>query len=468
MAATEIKKADATAVKFAIPTGEIPTIIETLKGGRKLPDITKFNNEYDPQKHAIFTDQNKYQDRKVITDFVDVDNVEKKKTVTIPLNRIGLPYQKKIVSIATTFFCGNPIKYMNSDEESEIYKSFSAVIDRNKMKFIDREAIDCVGRFTEVAELWYYTEEDNEFYGFTSKYRLKVKILSPEIYELYPVFDDNDDLVAFSRGWKSTDGKKEFFETYTAEQTIKWEKEANWVQVSSVPNAIGKIPIVYRKQDKVEWADVQSIIDRVENIYSNTAESNDRFAFPILKLKGKVTGQLSNDKTGRVLQMEDGADADFVNSSNAGEALQSELDRLDGDIHDFTNTPNISFDNMKGLGNVLSGVGAEFLFLSAHLKVMDKLAIHVPAFQRRVSVIEAHLKNFNTAYAKEILDVEPVVTPFIINDDAEFIRFLMEANGGQPIYSQEYSMKLAEIKNPEEMIKQIAGQDAAVQENVFK
>ena len=439
---------------------EIKDLIEQYKGGVQPVDVTKYNNEYDVKKHGIFTNLVKYPDRTVITDYVDENNIKRSKTVIIPLNRIGLPYQKKIVSIATTFFCGNPIKYTNNNENEELYKSFQKVIEKNKMKFIDRDVIQSVSRFTEVAELWYHIEEPNEDYGFPSKFKLKVKILTPDINKLYPVFDSNDNLVSFAREWKVKN--KTFFEVYTAENIIKFEKEKDWVQTESVINPIGKIPIVYRKQEDVEWADVQSAIERLEGIYSSTAESNDRFAFPILKVKGKVTGQLTQDKSGRVFQLDEGADIEFANQPNAGENITVEINRLERDIHDFTSTPNISFDNMKGLGNMMAGSSAEFLFLSAHLKVMDKLSIHIPALQRRISIIESYLKLFNVKYKNDTLDVEPVVTPFVINNDADFIRSLMEANGGKPIYSQEYSMQKAGIKNPTEMIEQIGNEEGNV------
>lgn len=439
---------------------EIKDLIEQYKGGVQPVDVTKYNNEYDVKKHGIFTNLVKYPDRTVITDYVDENNIKRSKTVIIPLNRIGLPYQKKIVSIATTFFCGNPIKYTNNNENEELDKSFQKVIEKNKMKFIDRDVIQSVSRFTEVAELWYHIEEPNEDYGFPSKFKLKVKILTPDINKLYPVFDSNDNLVSFAREWKVKN--KTFFEVYTAENIIKFEKEKDWVQTESVINPIGKIPIVYRKQEDVEWADVQSAIERLEGIYSSTAESNDRFAFPILKVKGKVTGQLTQDKSGRVFQLDEGADIEFANQPNAGENITVEINRLERDIHDFTSTPNISFDNMKGLGNMMAGSSAEFLFLSAHLKVMDKLSIHIPALQRRISIIESYLKLFNVKYKNDTLDVEPVVTPFVINNDADFIRSLMEANGGKPIYSQEYSMQKAGIKNPTEMIEQIGNEEGNV------
>ncbi|SDE15788.1 phage portal protein [Riemerella columbipharyngis] len=427
--------------------------IEEYKGGRTLPKIGDYNKQYEVKQHEIFTNLIKYPDRKVTTDYIDSNGKKERKEETIALNRIGLPYQKKIVNIATTFLCGTPIKYTNSLEEEDLYNAFQKVIEKNKMKFVDKEIVTAVGRFTECAEYWYPTNEANNHYGFDSQFRLKVKVLMPDKYNLYPKFNENDDLISFGREFKN--GDKTIFEVYTAEKIIRYERDDEWKKVEEKPNVIGKIPIVYYKQENVEWADVQTIIERLEFIYSNIAESNDRFSFPILKLIGKVEGQLSKDKSGRVLQLEQGANAEFANQPQANQSIESETDRLERDVHDFTSTPNISFDNMKGLGNMLAGSSAEFLFLSAHLKVMDKMAIYIPALQRRASIIKSYLQKFNVKFAKNDLEVEPVITPFIINNDADFIKFLMEANGNKPLYSQEYSMQKIGIKNPKEMMAQI-------------
>lgn len=431
---------------------EISEIIESYKGGRKLPDIEAYNKDYDVKKHKIFNIA-EYPDKKVESKYTDEKGEVKTKIDTVKLNRIGLPYQKKIVNIATTFLCGEPIKYTNNSEDTELYDAFQKVIEKNKMKFIDKEIVTAVGRFTECAELWYHIEEANQHYGFPSSFRLKVKVLTPDKNHLYPVFDENDELISFSREFKI--GDKTIFEVYTAEKIIRYENDGEWKEMVNIDNPIKKIPVVFYKQEQVEWADVQSAIERLEQIYSNNAESNDKFAYPILKLRGEVVGQFTKDNTGKVMQLGENADADFVVPPTANQSLNDEISRLERDIHDFTSTPNISFDNMKGLGNMLAGSSAQFLFLSAHLKVMDKLAIYIPAFQRRASVIKSYLQYINVKLDNKELDIEPVITPFVINNEAEFIRFLMEANGNKPIYSQEHSMQKAGIKNVQEMIKQI-------------
>lgn len=431
---------------------EISEVIESYKGGRELPDIEAYNKDYDVKKHKIFNIA-EYPDKKVESKYTDEKGDKKTKTDTVKLNRIGLPYQKKIVNIATTFLCGEPIKYTNNSEDTELYDAFQKVIEKNKMKFIDKEIVTAVGRFTECAELWYHIEEANQHYGFYSSFRLKVKVLTPDKNHLYPVFDENDELISFSREFKI--GDKTIFEVYTAQRIIRYENDGEWKETINTENPIGKIPVVFYKQEQVEWADVQTAVERLEQIYSYSAESNDKFAFPILKLKGEVTGQFAKENSGKVIQLGESADADFVIPPTANQSLNDEISRLERDIHDFTSTPNISFDNMKGLGNMLAGSSAQFLFLSAHLKVMDKLAIYIPAFQRRASVIKSYLQYINVKLDNKELDIEPVITPFVINNEAEFIRFLMEANGNKPIYSQEHSMQKAGIKNAQEMIKQI-------------
>ena len=98
--------------------------IEKYKNKRILPNIKKFNEEYIVTEHQIFKNKYRYPDREVISDYIDENGDKKTKTTTIPLNRIGLPYQKKIVSIATTFLCGEPVKYTNNTQDTNLYDAF--------------------------------------------------------------------------------------------------------------------------------------------------------------------------------------------------------------------------------------------------------------------------------------------------------------------------------------------------------
>lgn len=422
-----------------------------------LPDIAKYDSEYNVEKHKIFTDLINFPDREAEVIRKNEKGEEVVETITIPRNRIGLPYQKRTVNIATTFLFGNPVQYTNNLDDDTLYIAFKEVVSRNKMIYFDKDISNSVGRWKECAELWYDIEGESEYNSFKAVRTLKVKLLTPDIYNLYPVFDQTDNLVSFGREFSIKEANKDvrIFEVYTATEIITYRNEGSGWTEEIVQNLLGKIPIVYYS-GKIEWEDVQTGIERLERIYSNVGESNDKFAFPILALNGEVEGSFSRDRSGKVLMFKGDGSGQFLAPPQANENLVSEITRLDDDIHTFTNTPNIfSIKNIQGMGNMLAGENAEFIFLSAHLKVMDKLAIYIPALQRRASIIKSFLQSYNIKWKSLELDVEPIITPFIINNESSFIRMLMEANGNQPIYSQEYSMEKAGIKDVPKMQEQL-------------
>ena len=152
--------------------------IDYLKdNGLELPNIEKFNSEWDESKHKIMTDLYNYPDRIIDDEYTDIDGTVRETKRIQKLNRIPLAYQKEIVSIAVSFLFGNPVKYTNSLEDEAMYDAFQAVLDKEKIMFTDREIAKANGRFTQCAELWWAAEEANEYYGFPSNYRLKCNLL---------------------------------------------------------------------------------------------------------------------------------------------------------------------------------------------------------------------------------------------------------------------------------------------------
>ena len=83
---------------------------------------------------------------------------------------------------------------------------------------------------------------------------------------LYPYFDETGDMVAFSRSFARKDDEGntvDFFETYTADAHYMWQSGDNgWTLSEGYPRAvaIGKIPVVYARQDETETAAVNSLI----------------------------------------------------------------------------------------------------------------------------------------------------------------------------------------------------------------
>ena len=442
---------------------EKPTTQEDFKQGVTPINIEPYKKQYDVKEHAIFQDKHKYPDQSIlipITDeegnpMLDANGKERFRKSYRALNRVGLPYQKRIVEIATMFQTAIPYKY--TAEDSPLFTAFQSVIKANKMNFSDSKICTEVKRYTQVAELWYTEEEQNEQYGVSSQFLLQHKILSPEKYTLYPRFDDNNNLISFAVESTTKEGKT-VFQAFTAEFIYTFTTENGQTTTEVIPNIIGKIPVVLYQQDKPEWDAVQHLIEIAEVQRTYFSESNRKFGEPILMIAGKVEGKMSGNNTGgKVFEVKDGGNVQFVVPPNANENFDKEMTMNRRDIHEFTHTPDLSDEFYAGKGNMLSGVGRKLAWLPAHLKVKDNEAIFIPALQRRINIILAFLSKMYLPFEKELkdIDITPIITPFDIDDDTEMIRTLTEANGGKPLISQREAMQRFGITDPEAQLQQI-------------
>lgn len=421
---------------------EIENAIDTIKKSRaeELPDVETIKKELDPKKHRVF-DENYRKDKSVKADEGEEADAGVKKVATssgtkdipmkkVKVTRIGLAYQEIIVNRAAGFLFGFPVEYDTESEDNaelEVLKALKRVIHDNKLEFFDREIAKECFSYTEVAELWYpqTLSESSSVYGFDSKFKLKLTILKPsENEKFYPTFDEFGDLIAFSRAYsRKQDGKTvEFFETYTAEFTYRLENSDGWKPSEGYPvkNPINKIPIVYGRQGFKEWDIAQNIIENDEDLRSNFSDINKYHAAPTMAVKGKVQGFAQKGEAGKVIQLGDNAEAKYLEWRSASESVQLEHTMNREDIYSLTQTPDISFNNVKNIGNL--GVGAQkMLFMDAHLKVQNKLLLFGPYLQRRINIIKAYLAMFNTsmAQASNNVIIRPSVTPYIIGDDKE-------------------------------------------------
>lgn len=441
---------------------------EYFKQGITPIDISQYQRQYDVKKHEILTNKHRYPDPEImipLTDEVgnpllDSQNKPRFEKRIRSLNRVALPYQKRIVRIATMFQTAIPYKY--TAEDSPLFTAFQEVIKANKMSFSDSKICTEVKRYTQVAELWYTEEKQNEKYGVPSKFLLRHKILSPEKYKLYPRFDDNDNLVSFAIESTTKDNKKTILQAFTNEKVYTFTTENEQTTTEVKPNVIGKIPVVLYQQDNSEWEDVQHLIEIAEEQRSNFSESNKKFGEPILMIAGRVEGKTATNNTGgKVFEVKDGGNVQFVVPPNANENFNKEMTMNRRDIHELTDTPDLSDEFYAGKGNMLSGVGRKLAWLPAHLKVKDNEAIFIPALQRRINIILAFLYKMYIPFEKELkdIDITPIITPFDIDDDTEMIRTLMEANGGKPLISQRDSMQRFGITDPEAQLKQIKDEE---------
>ncbi|RKT01090.1 phage portal protein [Chryseobacterium defluvii] len=438
------------------------------------PKIEDLKKEWKVSQHRTIIDNDFLPNK-------EVKDPEGKVIKTKKVNRIAMPVQKYIVNSAVSFGFGNPITIKSNAEsgsqEEIVEKAIEKILLQNKADIKNRQAARELYRSTEIAEYWYYQKsEPHEDYGFQCSFRIKVKLFIPWKNDtLYPMFNEYDDMIAFSRGFSLLNSEKkavEYFETFTDTDVVRFMKGENGWEIVPIEgagkNPIQKIPIVYASQEETEYEDVKYDIERLELLLSRHAEINDYHAAPTTFVKGKVTGLPQAGEANKSIQGGPESDMKVISWDAAPESVRLEIDTRLENIHKFTKTPDL-FRQVKGL-NQVSGIMLKMLFMDAHLKVMEKAEIWEDYFTRRYNILKAYVgKLLNTSLleASNRLELEPVIKPYMIQDTKEWVETLMTANGNKPLISQQLSAELSTLAPSEDWLVLQAEQEAAKTESVF-
>lgn len=465
-------------------------IIKELKSSRgsEPPETAVYKSQLDPAKHDVMDTALRPDKRiKVDTSESTATNVTtmntsgeagEGNTTLEPVGRIPVSLQKLIVKRAAAFLFGNDVLVnaeAKTDKEKMIVEAVKKILQATKSNSLNKKIARTVFSCTEAAELWFPVPVEktvtgtsvlskvkdflsnavgnkfHEAYGFKSKFRLRCALFSPLLEDtLYPYFDETGDMTAFSREYSivAEEGKSEkYFETYTADRHLRWlQGDSGWDLVEGFPkiNEIGKIPIVYARQEEVEWSDVQALIDRLEKLLSNFADTNDYHASPKIFIQGKLIGFARKGETGAIIEGEEGSEAKYLAWEHAPESVKLEKETLLNLIYTLTQTPDISFESVKGIDSI-SGIALRLMFLDAHLKVEDKKEIFDEYLQRRLNVIKAFIAKFNTSLAAECesLEISPEIKPYMIDDKQSLIEMLTNANGQKPLISRKLAANLS-------------------------
>lgn len=453
-------------LKEILNTGDFQKIRKVLTSQKKETDIEKLKKQWSVDDHAV-CDTTKRQDRTVVYEDPETGDPQQRME---PVARIPVPFQKTIVSKAVSFLFGNPVSVtaqVVSEQEQSAMNAIVKILEDNKVDSRNREIARELLRSTEVAEIWYPVPKDrHEEYGFPTNMRMRLAVFSPwDGSSLYPCFDEFGDMIAFSREYivKDIEGKDiTHFDIYTSEEVSKWVKQSgsarsDWQLQDLKPNVIGKIPVVYASQEQAEWEDVQRAIERLETLLSNHADTNDYNGSPTVIAEGGIISMGRKGEQGKLLEIEKGGKVEYLSWDHAPESVKMEIENLLNFIRSFTQTPDISFESVKGLSSI-SGIALKLLFMDAHLKVMDKRKIFDSFLDRRINIIKAFLAKMDTRRAElfHSLNVYSEIKPYLISDDKERIDMLTSASGGKPAISQKTLIQEVGIaSDPDKEYKQI-------------
>lgn len=443
------------------------SVISSLKQKTiSVPSWETLRKEYEPKFHPVMTDKSY------------CDKYNKKTGQMERVTRYTLGLQKLAVKRMTELMFAIPVRRVYapvSDEEKKVAEIMEDIFVKN---FIDSVNIER-GRYLfascECVTLWYSQEKEAIYAGEKSKLRLRCKNYSPMKGEnLYPLFDEYDDLIALSIEYTRTEGRNTvtYFDTYTDYEHIRWRTEgSNTVEEMREKIEMQKITGLYIHRSEPIWE------DRSENVYEgewtlsrngNYIRKNARPAWVVFsdeKIQhGKSAG---NDNAGRdIIQYGKDDKAGYVTWQQAIDSIKYQVDEIKRDFFMELQLPDMSMENMKA--TPMSGEARKMMFIDAQLKVGDEQGIWLEMFMREINVVRAYMKKMypHLSTAIDSLAVKVVITPYQIKDESERINNLSNASGGKPIMSQKTAvMRLGYVDDVDEELKQIAKEGSVV--NIF-
>lgn len=427
-------------------------------------------NVFPPQWQSILKEYDSYE-HPVNNPMVRPDKIKKGKGVE-KVSRIHLDLEKLITTRMVEFMFAIPVNrvYYGIDDDPvkiEIRKAMEAIyktcrIDTENLARAKELLASC-----EIATLWYKVDQETSAYGFKSDKKLKCKTFSPmNGYELFPLFDEFDNMIAMSVKWtsKHTETKDTYFETYTDTRHIRWKNDK--VEIDE-QHTLGKIPFVYSYRLKPIWDGVQHLINELEFTLSRNSDVIAYNASPILAVTGELKGSDDKDTSRKVYRLDNGGNVSYVTWQQAIEAIKYQVETLFRLIWQRVQLPDLSFENIKGLGTA-SGEARKTLLTDAHLKVGDEQGAFIELFEREANIIKAYLKSLNPQWAAKIdeIEIEHIISPFVQNDEAAEINKYVTANGGKPVISQKESIQLAGLSaDADKTYEQIQQESAQEQAN---
>ncbi|OHT44431.1 phage portal protein [Flavobacterium tructae] len=415
-----------------------------------------------------------------------VGNIQKDKVVgtgekskSVKTVRIPIDFAKKIVSTATAFEVGKPVTLVPS-ESNYLSDLVKMIWKTNRIDALLQKLVSLKKSETQGAIQFYITDiKDNSLFkkilnffklGTQAK-EIKSKILDNTKGSMTPFFDATGNMTLFMWEYKAknTNGKElnhveiwdEVNYHYLNDETGKL---AYFDKV--IPHGFDRIPIVYVEQEEPEWFIVRELIDRYETTLSKLGGSNDYTAYPLLQIFGEVNSFPEKDDSGKVLQFpikvdDDGKQihgkAEFLTADNSAESAKLEFDSVKDLIYSISHTPDLSFNNLKGMGDI-SGVALKLMFLDAVIKSTMNEGDNRTMIERILNIITSGVvKTTNTNLVKfsEALFYE-IVFNSIIPDDVKTATEIITSLKAAGLLSTTTAIKLIDmVENPEDELKLI-------------
>lgn len=340
--------------------------------------------EYDPKQHEIMDRADKI-----------LKNPKGERKGTLKRWKLPINYPQYINEISVVFIYGRPVKWTNQSEGTDnAFKAFQDLIKRTRFDSKVRQCKRLAGAETQSAMLF------RVFRNNENKPDCQIRVLAKSKGdEIYARWDMYENLVSFAWGYYVKDSSTStsyHFDIFTPDVIYRCKRVLTGWEVVEEANPIGKIPVILFQQDK-EWKGVEPLIEREEYIGSRTADTNDYFADPMFVVNSEIIKNMPEKGDENKTLISKGSDdvskvAHYLTWDSAPESKQKEIEWLQKHILTKTFTPNIDFENMKGLSNV-SGKALKQMMLLADIKASKHKEVHDELLDRTGNLIISIIAN---------------------------------------------------------------------------
>ena len=421
---------------------------------------SELEKEYDKKKHPVYTDKS-YQDK--------VKENKNGGSNVVKLSRIALGLQKLAVKRMGELCFGIPVKRIykpNGDQEQKAARIIESIFQKNKIDSVNLERSKYLYASCEFATIWYTQEQSTEYGGEKTSIKLRCKSYSPmNDTNIYPLFDDYDDMIALSIEYTRKQGNVSvtYFETFTAERHIRWiAKGQGWEVELDEQIQIGKIAGVYQWRSEPIWEDESDNVYEAEwqlSRQGNYLRKNLEPIWVVFSDEDITMGKEDNSgTTGRkVMKYPKDARAGYHTWEQAIDNLKYFIETIRQNFFAQLQLPEMSSDAMKSMP--MSAESRKMIFIDGQLKVTDESGLWYDTFYREINVVKAFAKKMfpKLEAAIESLQVQVLITPYNITDESERINMYSDATGGKPVMSQRTAVeRLGYADNLDEELQRIA------------
>ena len=370
-----------------------------------------------------------------------------------PNNKLVCCHPSKIVDTSTAYFIGQPVVIL--DDDLDVQNELIYILKDNYFDDLLLE-ISKESSIRGKSGMLVYQDEEG-----------KTGLMKVDATELVQVFDTKAKKDITARVYTFTDDSDEehyAVEVYDNEKVEYFLYEDDMLipdtryENTEVNHIFGFCPLIIFKNNEELQGDfekVMTLIDAYDKLMSDTSNEHEAYRNAYLMLKNLLMSPEAEQKLqqGGTISVGDDGDAKFITKTIQDSAITAHLKKLQEDIHNFTDIPNLSDENFAGNS---SGVSLRYKLLGLE----NKSIIKESKFRRALMQMCKCLSSVINIKIKKQVDIAKLKIQFTRNipQDLQDIADLIVKLEG--IVDKETLLTLLPfVENPQVILDKLAEDD---------